>query len=106
LAESAYLDRRRRDKYFSDATLFGEPAWDILLDLFIAAGEKKRISITSACIGAAAPPTTALRWLTILERSGLVEREGDERDQRRSYVRLTKLGFDRMVAFFSHRKTG
>jgi hypothetical protein len=104
-ARRMYHARRRRDELFGGAHLFGEPAWDILLDLFIAASEGKRISITSACIGAAAPPTTALRWLNLLEREGLIEREGDSKDMRRSYVRLSRLGVSRMTEFFSARET-
>jgi len=86
--------------------LFGEPAWDILLDLFIAAKEGKRISITSACIGAAAPSTTSLRWLNILEREQLIEREGDSNDLRRSYVRLTGAGYAKMIEYFSEGSLG
>lgn len=100
MARQAYRDRRRRNELF-DSDLFGEPAWDILLDLFIAAKEAKPISITSACIGAAAPSTTALRWLNILERQGLIEREGDARDLRRSFVRLTADGYAKMIDYFS-----
>ena len=37
LARQTYDDRRRRTKIFKSEDLFGEPAWDILLDLFIAA---------------------------------------------------------------------
>jgi hypothetical protein len=98
VARQAYRDRRRREEIFGDE-LFGEPAWDILLDLFIAEREGKRISITSACIGAAAPSTTALRWLNILEREGLIAREGDSNDMRRSYVRLTAEAHDKMIDY-------
>ena len=105
VARQAYRDRRRREEIFG-GDLFGEPAWDILLDLFIAAKEAKRISITSACIGAAAPSTTALRWLNILEREGLIEREGDSNDLRRSYVRLTAVGYARMIEFFGEGSMG
>lgn len=101
IARQTYRDRRRREEIFRDADLFGEPAWDILLDLFIAAKEGKRISITSACIGAAAPSTTALRWLNILERESLIEREGDAHDMRRSYVRLTAAGYAKMLEYFN-----
>jgi len=61
LARQTYDDRRRRNKIFQSEELFGEPAWDILLDLFIAAKERRRVSVTSACIGSAVPSTTALR---------------------------------------------
>ena len=53
LARQTYEDRRRRTKIFQSEELFGEPAWDILLDLFIAAKERRRVSVTSACIGSA-----------------------------------------------------
>ena len=54
---------------------------------------------TSACIGAHVPPTTALRWLRILEMRGLVEREEDGRDGRRTFVRLTVRGCTVMESF-------
>jgi predicted transcriptional regulator len=91
LARAIYAGRRRRERFLA-ADLFGEPTWDILLDLFIAAGEGRRVPTTSACIGANVPPTTALRWLRILETRGLVEREDDGRDGRRTFVCLTARG--------------
>ena len=51
---------------------------------------------TSACIGAHVPPTTALRWLRILEARGLVEREEDDRYGRRTFVRLSERGLAAM----------
>lgn len=102
VARNAYRDRRRRSDIFADATLFGEPAWDIMLDLFIAAKERKRLPVTSACIGAAVPATTALRWLTVLEEKGLIVREADATDARRVFVRLSSDGYEKMVAYFSN----
>ncbi len=102
VARSAYRERRRRGKIFNDPTLFGEPAWDILLDLFIAAKERKRLPVTSACIGAAVPATTALRWLTVLEEKRLIVRENDTADARRVFVRLSTDGYEKMVAYFAN----
>ncbi len=101
LARQTYDDRRRRSKIFQSDELFGEPAWDILLDLFIAAKERRRVSVTSACIGSAVPSTTALRWITILERGGLLMREADPGDARRVYVRLSPRGYEAMLEYFS-----
>ena len=101
VARSAYRERRRRGEIFADPALFGEPAWDMLLDLFIAAKERKRLPVTSACIGAAVPATTALRWLTVLEEKGLIMRENDANDARRVFVRLSTEGYEKMVAYFS-----
>jgi hypothetical protein len=60
LARRMYLERRQREKHFP-SNLFGEPAWDILLDLYVAAKENVKIATTSACIGGSVPPTTGLR---------------------------------------------
>jgi hypothetical protein len=101
LARQTYDDRRRRTKIFQSEELFGEPAWDILLDLFIAAKERRRVSVTSACIGSAVPSTTALRWISILERQGLLTREADPGDARRVYVHLSPQGYEAMLEYFS-----
>jgi hypothetical protein len=100
LARRAYADRRRRTKYFDDA-LFGEPAWDILLDLFIAAKEGRRISVTSACIGAAVPSTTALRWIIVLENEELISRESDPRDARRAFLHLTAKAYTKLIDYLA-----
>lgn len=101
LARQTYEDRRRRTKIFRSEELFGEPAWDILLDLFIAAKERRRVSVTSACIGSAVPSTTALRWITILEKQGLLMREADPGDARRVYVKLSARGYAAMLEYFA-----
>lgn len=100
IARHIYALRRRRAAIFGNADLFGEPAWDMLLDLYIAYGEGKSVSVSSACIGSAAPPTTGLRWLGILADDGLVVRENDPGDQRRVMVRLTAHGIAGMERFF------
>lgn len=100
LAKNAYRARRLRAQFFAGADLFGEPAWDLLLDLFINANEGKHVPVTSACIGAAVPTTTALRWLAILESRGLVEREADSSDARRIFVRLTPQAHSALTAYF------
>ena len=101
LARQTYDDRRRRTKIFQSDDLFGEPAWDILLDLFIAAKARRRVSVTSACIGSAVPSTTALRWIAILERQGLLLREADPGDARRVYVKLSASGYQAMLEYFA-----
>ena len=101
LAREAYAVRRRRAVLFKSEDLFGEPAWDILLDLYIAHTEGKLVSVSSACIGSAAPPTTGLRWLGVLSDHGLILREHDPEDQRRVLVRLTEKGLSAMDEYFA-----
>ena len=101
LAREAYATRRRRSTIFSNDELFGEPAWDILLDLYVAHAENTPVSVSSACIGSAAPPTTGLRWLGVLAEQGLILRQHDPEDQRRVLVRLTDKGLSAMDEYFA-----
>ncbi len=100
LARNAYALRRRRTAIFGNPDLFGEPAWDILLDLYIAHAEDKSVSVSSACIASASPATTGLRWLGILAEEGLIVRENDAGDHRRVLVRLTPAGLAAMDRYF------
>ena len=94
-----YRSRRRRDAAFGeDADLFGEPAWDILLDLLDADAHGRRISVTSASLASSVPATTGLRMIAILEERGLVMRTDDPLDRRRSHVSLTGKGRAAMQA--------
>jgi DNA-binding MarR family transcriptional regulator len=81
--------RRTRARYLTPE-LFADPAWDILLDLLRAEIAHERISVSSACIAAAVPATTGLRWLRALEQRGLVERQRDLHDARRTFVVLSE----------------
>ncbi|HVQ08285.1 MAG TPA: hypothetical protein VMS43_07605 [Allosphingosinicella sp.] len=80
--------RRLRDHYFQGA-LFADPAWDMLLDLMAARLEGQRVAVSSLCIAAAVPPTTALRWIKMLTDRGLFVRAADPRDGRRVYIELS-----------------
>ncbi|MGF1550191.1 MAG: winged helix DNA-binding protein [Sphingomonadaceae bacterium] len=80
--------RRLREQYFTSG-LFADPAWDMLLDLFAARLEKKRVAVSSLCIAAAVPPTTALRWIKTLTDHGLFRRVADPQDGRRVFIELS-----------------
>jgi DNA-binding MarR family transcriptional regulator len=87
-AEGLYQIRRRRDAQFGlffGNGLFCEPAWDVLLDLYINNGRKRPISVSSACLASAVPTTTAMRYISELVRRRLVVRS-PARDDRRVYV--------------------
>ena len=91
--------RRLRDRYF-DSQLFADPAWDILLDLTAARAEHRRVSVTSLCIAAAVPPTTALRWITQMIETGILVREQDGEDKRRAFVALSDKAAGAMASYF------
>ena len=83
------LAARGRIGNFIDADLFADPARDILLDLFVAGEEGRRISISSCCIAASVPPTTALRWIGMLKKRNLIQETVDPADGRRKWLSLT-----------------
>ena len=91
-------DRRDRDERFG-AALFSDPAWDILLDLFVAAGERKNISVSSVSVGAGVPLTTALRWITTLNDAGMLTRSHDPFDRRRVHIALTEAAIEKVRTY-------
>lgn len=92
--------RRMRDSYF-DSSLFADPAWDILLDLMAARLEGVQVSVSSLCIAAAVPATTALRWIGTMTESGLLVREHDPDDARRIFIGLADETADSLHRFFN-----
>jgi DNA-binding MarR family transcriptional regulator len=91
--------RRNRDGFFK-SSLFADPAWDILLELYAAALAQYRISVSNLCVGAAVPATTALRWIKQLEDEGLIDRRADPTDGRRQFIMLSNKGLEAMNAYF------
>ncbi len=83
--------REERDRIFG-ADLFFDPAWNILLDLYISERRGAMVSVSSMCIASKVPSTTALRWLTMIEKRGLIGRRPDDYDRRRSFLFLTDAG--------------
>jgi DNA-binding MarR family transcriptional regulator len=92
--------RRLRDQHFPP-DLFADPAWDILLDLYAANLEGKSVSVSSLCIAAAVPPTTALRWITTMTEHGALVRKQDPNDARRVFIGLSEDSEARLTAYFT-----
>lgn len=75
-----------------DADMSATPVHNVLLELYIAKREYRSVAISSACIAAGVPATTALRYVTALERKGLLQRVKDATDGRRQLLELTVQG--------------
>ncbi len=97
-------NRQARARFF-DAELFGDPAWDMLLDLTAAHAEGARISVTSLCIAAGVPATTALRWLTQMVESGIFVRVPHPADRRRAFIGLSDQAVAAMSGYFASLRT-
>ncbi len=95
--ESQFRIRRLRARHLPGMS-FGEPAWDILLDLAVAHYWRRETSVTSLCIAADVPSTTALRWISSMTREGLIVRRSCQRDGRRSFLAISPASYQAMLA--------
>lgn len=95
LVKSVLTARRKREEIFG-SELFADPAWDILLQMYAAHVEHRRVSVTAASATASVPATTGLRWLDKLEKEGLLVRENDPFDGRRTWIGLTDHAVSKM----------
>jgi len=92
--------RRLRSRFFPEH-LFADPAWDMMLDLLQAEIAQLRVPVSSLCIAAAVPATTALRWLKTLVQEGLFVRRADPHDGRRVFVELAPNTSEALRCYFS-----
>lgn len=92
--------RRVRARYFQE-DLFADPAWDMMLDLLHSELTQRRVTVSSLCISAAVPATTALRWIKSMVEKGLFIRRADPLDGRRVYVELSPDASDGLRRYFA-----
>jgi DNA-binding MarR family transcriptional regulator len=98
-AKRLIAERSTRAKYF-DASYFGEAAWDMLLDLYVAYHSKIKVAVSSLCIASRVPPTTALRALRALTDEGTIIRTLAKNDKRIVYLELTPLTEQKLTNYF------
>jgi DNA-binding MarR family transcriptional regulator len=94
--------RKRRQLRFS-ASMFGEPAWELLLILY--ANDGVRFTIKHLSDRAGLPPTTALRWIDVLVQQGFISRESHPTDMRKVMVELAEPGRSALDMYFSETLT-
>ena len=90
-------DLRRRQL---DSEILGEPAWDILLALFVIDNDKRRMTVGELARATNIPQTTTVRWVTALEERDLARRRPNPFDQRAIHVELTDNGRRSMESYF------
>jgi DNA-binding MarR family transcriptional regulator len=89
-AETILRVRRARERLLGRA-IMGEPAFDLLLWLYVRSGQKE-ISLSSLARPAGIPYSSAVRWIRYLTDRGLVERTESKTDRRLTCVQLTPSG--------------
>lgn len=88
------IDQRRMRRRFLPDDLFHEPAWDMLLALYLAWHANKVMNVKTLVSAADAPVTTSQRWIDHLAKLGLVTRVVDPTDRRRIEVTLSQTGLE------------
>ena len=68
---------------------FADPAWDILLDVFVATTRGQVLSISDVGLASRLPHTTALRWVEYLIAKRALRNVQDQNDKRRRLICLT-----------------
>lgn len=101
LVERIYRSRRDRERLFDDG-IFADPAWDLLLDLFVRSERNEQVSISSACHAASVPEATALRYLKALTEKAYIERISHPNDKRSTTLKMTPLGRNLMMEWLDH----
>ena len=97
-ARTVLHTRRLRVRHFN-RVMFAEPAWDILLLLYLAESSEGRQTIGQLATLIETPLTTVLRWVGYLEKEHLIQRIDHPTDRRIVFVRLTDKGRDSLDAF-------
>jgi DNA-binding MarR family transcriptional regulator len=83
---------------------FGEPAWELLLSLYIVDSERRRLRTGELCKLAGLPLTTALRWLEHLRVNGLIKQLPHLFDQRATTIELSSKGRSDMDGYFQQMR--
>lgn len=87
-ARQVLAGRRQRDRYF-DPMVFSNPAWDMLLAMYVAAAEGRVQSVLDCCAAAPVAQGVALRWLAYLKQEEMVIETRDALQSRQTHIRLS-----------------
>lgn len=83
--------RRLRAEIFAEAA-FGNPNWDIMLDLFIQEANGYRTSLDHLALSGDLPAATVYQSVDALCAMGLIDRAADRFDNRVAWLSLTDAG--------------
>lgn len=105
LAKQLLAQRMARFDHFP-AELFHEPAWDMLLALFVAHEERRTMNVKTLVASAHAPVTTSQRWIDHLHKLKLIDRVIDPVDRRRMEISLSDAGYTAVTAYLRRLGAG
>ena len=91
---------RMRRNSIMETTIFRDPAWDMLLDLYSAEQERRHLTVSQLCYGSGVAIATALRHIDRMVKANLLERRENARDHRSTIVSLppdARVKFERFL---------
>lgn len=95
----AIAARKVRQRHFPGG-LFGDPAWELTLELYAAWLQQHRLTVSALCTRAGAPLTTGIRSIGMICDAGYAFRVRDPLDRRRVFVELSDNGARAMKKYF------
>jgi DNA-binding MarR family transcriptional regulator len=98
------INERKRRAEFLRRELFSDPAWDLLLEAYVLKLSGKDFAVGKAGKISSVPPSTALRWVKVLECEGLLIRRIDPNDATRVLIELSRKGAQAMYGYFGAEK--
>lgn len=98
VARTLLAQRQIRLEFFP-AELFHEPAWDMLLALYVADEEHQTMNVKTLVATTSAPVTTSQRWIDHLHKLKLIDRIVDPVDRRRMEISLSDSGRRAVLAY-------
>lgn len=93
-ARQLWWERRLRNRYFPDE-IFGDPNWDLLLDVYAAQVADEPVRLRKAYLSACVPPATAERLSRALVQLGILVAERVRTDRRSLQLTLSRLAQSR-----------
>lgn len=99
LAKWQLFQRRQRETLLGQE-LAADPAWTMLLNLFVACEEGRSMEVLKLCTEAGAPPATALRWISTLADRGDIVWKSRTDDPFSGHVELAPQMADRLRSLF------
>jgi len=104
LAEAAqrFINMRNECAPLLPKNMFRDVAWDLMLELFLAAETGYSPFIKQLQSIAEEPMANAMRRIDHLEECGLLRRRQDDDDHRRVHVSLTNKGYTAMANMLRH----
>ena len=97
--------RRMRERHFG-TELFGEPAWDVMLQLMIARIDDKELRLSELAGNPASPAVVTRHYVEELIEAKLVDRFDNAEDERDFYLTLSSEAARRMAELYRARTRG